>query len=157
MGKHSSTARLRVRAAVAAGLVGVGTFAWVGIGHADGTKVVEGTPCTAAVRVCVDLASHTAWLIQDGAVLRGPVRISPGGPGTETPRGDFRVDWKDIDHHSAEFGDRPMPFSVFFAPGGIAFHEGSLDRPSAGCVRLAHDDAVAFFEFLAVDDAVQVH
>lgn len=36
----------------------------------------------------------------------------------------------------------PMPYSVFFAPGGIAFHEGSLTEDSHGCVRLAADAVV---------------
>jgi hypothetical protein len=57
---------------------------------------------------------------------------------------------------SAEYDGAPMPFAVFFAEGGIAFHEGSLDRPSAGCVRLGREDAVEFFDFLDVDDPVQV-
>jgi hypothetical protein len=47
-------------------------------------------------------------------------------------------------------------FAVFFAEGGIAFHEGSLDRPSAGCVRLGHADAVEFYNVLQLDDRVQV-
>jgi lipoprotein-anchoring transpeptidase ErfK/SrfK len=51
----------------------------------------------------------------------------------------------------------PMPFSVFFADGGVAFHEGSLQTSSYGCVHLAHDDAVAFFNTLQVGDEVQVH
>ncbi len=45
---------------------------------------------------------------------------------------------------------------MFFAPGGVAFHEGSPDTFSAGCVKLGADDARAFFEFLQVGDRVQV-
>ncbi|MGI9001860.1 MAG: L,D-transpeptidase, partial [Pseudonocardia sp.] len=69
---------------------------------------------------------------------------------------DFHVMWKDQDHYSAEFDDAPMPFSVFFAEGGIAFHEGNVETTSAGCVRLTEEDAIAFFDYLAVNDAVQV-
>jgi lipoprotein-anchoring transpeptidase ErfK/SrfK len=89
-------------------------------------------------------------------VVRGPVVISSGGPGKETPRGDFRVEWKNVDHRSAEFGGRPMPFAVFFAEGGIAFHHGNVKSRSAGCVRLGYDDAVAFYDLLKVDDPVDV-
>ena len=32
--------------------------------------------------------------------------------------------------------DEPMPYAVFFAPGGVAFHGGSLARPSHGCIHL---------------------
>jgi hypothetical protein len=49
-----------------------------------------------------------------------------------------------------------MPFAVFFAPGGIAFHEGDLHTYSAGCVRLEHAQAEAFYRFLQVGDPVQV-
>jgi lipoprotein-anchoring transpeptidase ErfK/SrfK len=66
------------------------------------------------------------------------------------------VEWKNRDHVSGESG-APMPYAVFFAPGGIAFHEGSLQTNSAGCVRLAHREAVAFFDYLQVGDEVQVH
>ncbi|GEL18791.1 L,D-transpeptidase [Pseudonocardia asaccharolytica] len=146
-----------MRAVAAAGLVGVGTLGPVGVGHAAAEQaLVEGTPCTATARACVSLATKQAWLIEDGAVVRGPVPISPGGPGHETPVGDFLVEWKHKDHRSAEFNNAPMPWAVFFAPGGIAFHEGNLTTPSAGCVRLAAAEAEAFYRFLQVDDPVQV-
>lgn len=117
--------------------------------------LVSGTPCTAAAEACVDLDGQQAWLIEDGKVVRGPLPISTGGPGAETPTGTFQVEWKHVDHVSSEFGT-PIPYSVFFATGGIAFHEGPLDHPSAGCIRLAKADAEAFFGALAVGDEVQV-
>lgn len=49
-----------------------------------------------------------------------------------------------------------MPWSVFFADGGIAFHGGDLSRESAGCVKLRTRDARRFFETLQVGDKVQV-
>lgn len=115
---------------------------------------VPGTPCTASADACVDLASHTAWLFDDGEVTR-TVPFLDGDPRSPTPVGTFAVDWKAQNYHSREF-DADMPFSVFFAPGGIAFHEGSLERPSAGCVHLGKPDAVAFFDALEVGDQVQV-
>jgi hypothetical protein len=156
MGKHSMTTRPRLRAALAAGLVGLGAMGTVGTAQAQGPALVEGTPCTEAARACVDIGGRQAWLVEDGVIVRGPVPISSGGPGRETPKGDFRVEWKNANHRSAEFNGAPMPFAVFFAEGGIAFHEGSLHTPSAGCVRLAYDDAGAFYDFLQVDDRVQV-
>ncbi|MGH3615993.1 MAG: L,D-transpeptidase [Pseudonocardia sp.] len=167
MGRHSRTARPRVRVAITAGLVSLGALGSVGIGHADdkdgeskdgenGGALVEGTPCTREARACVDLGAKKAWLIADGGIVRGPLAISPGDEGRETPRGDFAVSWKNKDHTSSEFDNAPMPFAVFFAEGGIAFHEGNLSSPSAGCVRLSHDDAVAFFDSLEIGAAVQV-
>ena len=49
-----------------------------------------------------------------------------------------------------------MPWAVFFADGGIAFHEGDPETFSAGCVKLAEEDAHAFFTYLQVGDPVQV-
>jgi hypothetical protein len=156
MGKHSRAARLRARSlVVAAALVVLGGLGTVGTAQADDGRV-EGTPCSEHARACVELGSKRAWLIDDGAVVHGPVPISPGGPGHETPTGDFRVEWKHTNHRSAEYDGAPMPFAVFFAEGGIAFHEGDLRRPSKGCVRLGHDDAVEFYNVLEVGDAVEV-
>lgn len=115
---------------------------------------VAATPCTASARACVELAEHQAWLIDNGVVVRGPVPVMDGLDG-ETPTGTFGVEWKAEHWTSRELGT-PMPFSVFFAPGGIAFHEGDQDSPSAGCVKLVEQDARAFFEFLQVGDEVQV-
>jgi lipoprotein-anchoring transpeptidase ErfK/SrfK len=134
---------------------GMATFTAVGAAHEALAIEVAGTPCTASADACVDLHRQQAWLIADGAVVRGPVPISSGGAGRETPTGVFAVEWKHIDHVSGEFGT-PMPYSVFFAPGGIAFHEGPVNHPSAGCVRLPATDAPAFFDALDVGDEVQV-
>jgi hypothetical protein len=113
-------------------------------------------PCTASAKACVDLNSQHAWLLVDGKPTRGPVEISSGAHGYETPAGTYKVTSKDKDHVSKEYGS-PMPYSVFFiADAGIAFHEGHLVDGSAGCVRLEHEDAVAFFDTLKVGDEVQV-
>jgi lipoprotein-anchoring transpeptidase ErfK/SrfK len=119
------------------------------------TTLVRGTPCTVTARACVDLVGRYAWLIDAGAVVRGPVKIMTGDRDDPTPRGVFRVQWKAEQYTSREYLTQ-MPYSVFFADGGIAFHEGQQDTPSAGCVKLVHDDAVAWFNFLQVDDEVQI-
>jgi lipoprotein-anchoring transpeptidase ErfK/SrfK len=118
--------------------------------------LVRGTPCTASARACVDIVGRNAWLFDAGAVVRGPVKIMTGDRDDPTPRGTFRVQWKAEQYTSREYLTQ-MPYSVFFADGGIAFHEGRQDTPSAGCVKLLHDDAVAWFNFLQVDDEVQIH
>jgi lipoprotein-anchoring transpeptidase ErfK/SrfK len=156
MGNHGRAARPWVyRLVVAAVSVAFGGLVGVSSAQAD-DAIVEGTPCTEDARACVDLAGKRAWLIEDGRVVRGPVPASVGAPRRETPRGDFRVEWKNTRHRSTEHDGAVMPFAVFFAEGGIAFHEGSLDSPSAGCVRLGHEDAVEFYDVLQVDDPVQV-
>ena len=117
--------------------------------------LAAGTPCTVTARACVDLASRTAWLIEDGAVRRGPVSVQIGDEIDPTPHGTFQVEWKAEQWTSREYLTQ-MPYSVFFAEGGIAFHEGQQDTNSAGCVKLVHADAVAFFEYLQVGDEVQI-
>jgi hypothetical protein len=114
-----------------------------------------GVPCDAGVDACIDLSANQSWLLQDGAVVMGPVKITHGRPGYETPPGTFPVGWKDIDHKSSIYNNAPMPFSVFFN-GGIAFHQGSLTEESHGCIHLSWDAAEAFYNGLAVGDKVQV-
>jgi hypothetical protein len=149
------------RSALAAGLAVAVSSAVVGVGLAPASadehlgSPVPGTPCSTPAHACVDLATREAWLISDGEVVRGPVAITDGDAAAPTPRGTFTVEWKAEQWVSREF-NVPMPYSVFFAPGGIAFHEGRQDTPSAGCVKLAHDDAKAWFEHLRVGDEVQV-
>jgi lipoprotein-anchoring transpeptidase ErfK/SrfK len=121
-----------------------------------GPALVPGTPCTASARACVALDRRQAWLIDGGNVVRGPVQIQHGDAEDPTPRGTFKVQWKAEQYTSRQYLTQ-MPYSVFFADGGIAFHEGTQDNPSAGCVKLEHEDAQAFFYFLQVGDEVQIH
>jgi hypothetical protein len=124
--------------------------------------LVVGTPCSVSAKSCVDLDSQRAWLIQDGKILRGPVKIASGGNGQETPVGhSLRVYRKDKDHVSEESRlpngqPAPMPWSVFFEDGGIAFHSGSPSRSSGGCIHLDPADAEAWFNYLQIGDQVQV-
>ncbi len=117
--------------------------------------LVPGTPCTTTARACVDLGSRTAWLVEDGRIRRGPVSVQIGDEIDPTPFGTFTVEWKAEQWTSREFLTQ-MPYSVFFAEGGIAFHEGPQDTNSAGCVKLVRADAMAFFEYLQVGDEVQI-
>lgn len=116
---------------------------------------VSGTPCTASARACVDLTEQTAWLIENGEIKRGPIGVMIGSEEEPTPDGKFTVEWKARDYTSRELLVE-MPYAIFFAPGGIAFHEGRQDTYSAGCVKLTNADAAAWFDFLQVGDEVQV-
>lgn len=104
---------------------------------------------------CVDLAAHRTWIRRDGTIVFGPVVMLPGSSVSPTPRGSYRVQWKAKTHVSGEFGD-DMPFAVFFAAGGIAFHEGSLTRSSHGCIHLGAKAAAGYFAQLRVGDSVAV-
>ncbi|WP_214365083.1 L,D-transpeptidase [Pseudonocardia sp. H11422] len=121
----------------------------------DPSGLVRGTPCTATARACVDVVGRWAWLLDGDTIVRGPVRIQTGDNEDPTPKGTFSVQWKAEQYTSREYLT-PMPYSVFFAPGGIAFHEGRQDTYSAGCVKLVMEDAKAWFNYLQVGDEVQV-
>ncbi|MGH4025021.1 MAG: L,D-transpeptidase [Pseudonocardiaceae bacterium] len=125
-----------------------GPLAWAATAQAS-------TPCGNVAEACIDLSANQAWLMNHGTVSYGPVPITAGKPGYETPPGMFRVTFKDIDHRSSIYNNAPMPYSVFFN-GGIAFHEGSLQRQSHGCIHLSHSAAKTFYYDLIPGDPVEV-
>ncbi|MEU4672254.1 L,D-transpeptidase [Amycolatopsis sp. NPDC023774] len=112
-------------------------------------------PCAVTTGACASLSLRLAWLLKGGVVAYGPVAMEPGDAGQPTPVGGFKVAWKDKVHTSSEYGD-PMPNSVFFAAGGIAFHAGPLDKPSHGCIHLTDADSEVFFAGLPVGASVEV-
>ena len=110
--------------------------------------------CPPAASACADLSARLTWLQSDGTITYGPVRMEPGLP--RTPRGIFYVQWKaGADYISTEFHE-PMPYAVFFAPGGIAFHSGSLTVPSHGCIHLDIGSARYYNDHLPVGAEVVV-
>jgi lipoprotein-anchoring transpeptidase ErfK/SrfK len=114
--------------------------------------------CPAAASACVDLSDHLTWLQSGGHITYGPVRMEPGPPGTRhaTPRGTFHVQWKaGADYISTEYHE-PMPYAVFFAPGGVAFHGGSLTKHSHGCVHLSRSNAQYYHAHLPIGAEVVV-
>lgn len=114
--------------------------------------------CDPVARACVDLAQGRTWLQSGGQVTYGPVPMSAGAPSpqTETPRGLHHVNRKVKDEVSFEFGNAPMPYSVYFTNNGIAFHQGNVELLSHGCVHLNHNDAAVYFDQLQIGDAVHV-
>lgn len=144
--KHAG--RLALVTALAAGGALTGAAA-----YADAGDV---TPCQPSAKACVDLSSKQAWLQKDGTGYYGPVPLTSGKAGAETPTGVFQVQWKDADHRSGEFDNAPMPNAVFFTNTGVAFHEGSLQQESNGCLHLSTTAAKRFFDELNKGDEVQV-
>ena len=173
MGRHHASSRPRivgrglrlgVGSAGAVGAVGAGLLqlaapalaAPAPAPAAPAPATRSATPCAITAKACVDISQKKAWLTDGkGHVLDGPVTVTTGAKGHETPTGTFTVMWKDKNHKSDEYDHAPMNNSVFFAPGD-AFHEGSLQRDSAGCVHLSAADAEKFFDYLHVYDQVQI-
>ena len=103
----------------------------------------------------VDVSTQTMTVIYNGKVeYRWPV--STARAGKHTPRGQWNAYWLSKYHRSSIYNNAPMPFAVFFAPGGIAFHEGNTETESAGCVRLSRANAERWFNSLQVGDRVEV-
>ena len=114
--------------------------------------------CPAAATACVDLDDHLTWLQSDGRITYGPVSMEPGPPGTQqaTPRGTFHVQWKAGANYISTEYHVPIPYPVFFAPGGVAFHGGSLTTPSHGCVHLDTGSARYYHDHLPTGAEVVV-
>ena len=81
--------------------------------------------------------------------------MAAGMPGHETTTGNLTVQRKVKDEWSVPYNG-PMPYSVYFTSDGEAFHEGSVDVQSHGCIHLNHDDAVTYFDTLQVGDGVYI-
>ena len=114
--------------------------------------------CPAAATACVDLDHHLTWLQSDGHITYGPVSMEPGPPGTRqaTPRGTFHVQWRAGANYISTEYHVPIPYAVFFAPGGVAFHGGSLNTPSHGCVHLDIGSARYYHDHLPTGAEVVV-
>lgn len=113
------------------------------------------SPCPRTAAACVDLDGNRTWLQSGERLSYGPVRMSHGKAGWETPRGTYQVTRKVRHEVSRLFNNAPMPYSVYFV-GGIAFHEGDPTVESHGCIRLDQPAAATFFDRLQVGDTVVV-
>ena len=114
--------------------------------------------CPAAATACVDLTRHITGLQADGQLTFGPVQMEPGPPGTAnaTPAGTFQVAWKAGPDYVSTTYHEAMPWATFFAPGGVAFHGGSLTTWSHGCVHLTVANAHYYNEHLPIGAEVVV-
>jgi hypothetical protein len=103
-----------------------GEFIWEGGVERDGPVVVV-----------VSLPEQMAYVYRNG-VRVGVSTVSSGKPGHGTPTGVFTILNKDKNHHSATYGNAPMPYSERLTWDGVALHAGGLPGyPSShGCVHL---------------------
>ena len=97
-------------------------------------------PAAAKLLIQVDKSTQQMTISEDGDVLyRWPV--STGVARYDTPSGTFKPFRMEKDHHSDEWDDAPMPYSIFFTRQGHAIHgtnHKSIGRPAShGCVRLS--------------------
>jgi lipoprotein-anchoring transpeptidase ErfK/SrfK len=111
--------------------------------------------CTVYNGACLEKHSNRAWLVYNGKTSYGPVPISHGKPGYETPVGMFSVLRKVKNDWSIPYNG-PMPNAVYFTTNGIAFHQGDTNVQSHGCIRLQPAASQVFYDNLAIGENVQV-
>lgn len=117
--------------------------------------VVKPTPCDISDGACIQLSTNQTWILRGDKIAYGPVPITHGRKGYETPVGKFPVLRKVKDEWSRPYNG-PMPWSTYFTESGIAFHEGSLTEPSHGCIHLDPKSAKFYFQTLSIGETVQV-
>jgi hypothetical protein len=111
-----------------------------------------GQAARAELLVQVDKSTQRMTVSLDGKQLY-VWPVSTGGPGYDTPSGTFKPFRKEIDHHSEEWDNAPMPYSIFFTKTGDAVHgtyeQRSLGRAvSHGCVRLSVKNAATLWKLV---------
>ncbi|MEU4740870.1 L,D-transpeptidase [Actinosynnema sp. NPDC023658] len=124
-------------------------------GLATPASAATGTPCSVQNGACVQLSTNQAWLIYNGSASYGPVPVSHGKPGYETPVGTYPVLRKVKDDWSVPYNG-PMPNAVYFTADGIAFHQGDPNVQSHGCVHLGPQESLVFYDNLFPGEQVQV-
>jgi lipoprotein-anchoring transpeptidase ErfK/SrfK len=148
------------------------------------SALLLGSPGMASqTRVIINLSDQRVLLVQHGRItLVSP--IASGKPGWSTPRGNFSIFNKDIDHRSQSFGSvldaygrvvnsnatpsshlprgghyqpAPMPYFMEFSRA-VGMHAGYLPGypASHGCVRMPRDLAALFFERVQIGTPVTV-
>jgi hypothetical protein len=123
---------------------------------AKGIALSVRAQCAPAASACADLNAHLTWLQAGGRITYGPVPMEPGAAGDPTPRGIFHVAWKAGPHYISTSYGVPIPYAVFFAAAGVAFHQGSLTTSSHGCIHLTKAAARYYNEHLPVGAEVDV-
>jgi len=134
-------------------------------------------------RVVIDL-SHQVAQVWAGDTLVGQSPVSTGKEGHGTPDGQYYIQQKNKDHHSnlygswvdasgkyagdASAGDKkrkgmryvaaPMPYFLRLTGSGIGMHAGFVPGfpASHGCIRLPHNMAEKFFDYLPMGAPVEI-
>jgi lipoprotein-anchoring transpeptidase ErfK/SrfK len=105
--------------------------------------------------IIVDLPGHRIEIYEDGRLVKAIVHFSVGRKGHLTPlvhdtqilpHKRFRVHKSSI--YPRPSGGASMPYSLFFTETA-AFHGGSVQQESHGCVHLQDRDAQWLFDWVA--------
>lgn len=150
----------------------------------DDVSYWDGDNAHGSPSVKISLGEQKAYFYKGGELV-GVSIISTGREGHNTPPGSYRIQQKDQDHKSSEYGDYidksgnilkkeidrskdPMPPGGIFdgarmpyfmrITGGIGMHEGFLPGypASHGCIRMPGFMAEAFFRNVEVGTPVEI-
>lgn len=119
-----------------------------------------GSPARAELLIEIDKTSQRMRVTREGVPLH-VWPVSTGRPGHDTPSGAFTPFRLEVDHYSEEWDNAPMPHSIFFTKRGHAIH-GSYEvkklgtAASAGCVRLAPQNAETLFKLVKAEGLANV-
>jgi len=115
-------------------------------------SMLIGTAADAALLIEIDKSTQEMIVTLDDKQLY-TWRVSTGAGEYDTPSGTFTPSRMEIDHHSDEWDNAPMPYSIFFTDTGVAVHgtneRRSLGRAvSHGCVRLSVKNAATLWKLV---------
>ncbi len=117
--------------------------------------IVSARPAAAEIVIRVDKETQTMTVTVDRHVMY-VWPVSTGMAGRDTPSGTFQPNRMDADHHSQEWDNAPMPYTIFFDMHGHAVHGFAsithLGNPAShGCVRLAPQNASILFDLVKME------
>lgn len=134
-----------------------GLFLGAGASLLIGDAAQAAAPVKSPVRheVLVGLATQEMRVLLDAVWP-----VSTARRGKLTPKGSWSPNFLSRHHRSSLYGGAPMPFAIFFH-GNFAVHGtkevGKLGQPaSAGCVRLAPENAEVLFDRVERDGLKQM-
>lgn len=108
-------------------------------------------PAAADVLVSVSKSSQRMSVLVDGT-SRYNWAVSTGGKRYTTPTGAYKPQWLARKWRSKQYGNAPMPHSIFFHQGYAIHGTTEVARlgkiASHGCVRLHPDNAAKLFELV---------
>jgi len=121
-----------------------------------------GAPTLIGKVIDVELASKKVWLYDNGGCVAQYDVHRYGGPGTPTPKGQFKVKTKELNHFSSS-AHVWMPWSMnfngdVFLHGIPYFPNGAILRGSYshGCIQMPTDQAEKTYNFANIGTPVYV-
>lgn len=108
-------------------------------------------------RIAVSLSRQLAFLVGERERVRWALSVSTGRAGYRTPRGVYRIFWRERRSWSVDY-DRWLPWAAYFNKGS-AFHGSRLvaARPTShGCIRVPRPFARATYGFAGLGTKVVV-